>query len=75
MAVEANRGGVLSAEEIRLRLAIEPPLVRGYPTLDDQLQPNGFDLTLAEIHRHEGRGTIGVSNAERVLSSLSLIHI
>ena len=73
MAVHANRGGVLSAEEIRLRLSVEPPLVRGYPALDDQLQPNGFDLTLAKIQRHAGRGTIGLSNADRVLSSLEPI--
>jgi len=73
MAIDANPGGVLSAQEIRLRMAVEPPLVRGYPALDDQLQPNGFDLTLAEIHRHAGRGTIGVSNAERVLSTLEQI--
>jgi len=73
MAVDASRGGVLSAQEIRLRLAVDPPLVRGYAVLENQLQPNGFDLTLAEIHRHAGRGTIGVSNVERVLSSLEPI--
>lgn len=70
---ESNRGGVLSASGIARRLAVEPPLIRGYPALDDQLQPNGFDLTLAEVQRHAGRGTIGVSNTERVLSSLEPI--
>lgn len=66
----AQRGGVLSADEIRRRLDGQPPLIRGFPSLEEQLQPNGFDLTLAEIQRHAGRGVVGVSNAERVLVDL-----
>jgi dUTP pyrophosphatase len=68
--VEARAGGVLSAGEIRWRLGDDPPLVRDYVSIDDQLQPNGFDLTLASVHRHVGRGTVGLNNTERVLANL-----
>jgi len=67
---ESSPGGVLSAGEIRARLAHNPPLVRDHLSLDDQLQPNGFDLTLATIHRHDGRGTVGLTNADRILADL-----
>jgi len=71
--IEVGAGGVLSREEIRRRLVDDPPLVRGYVSIDDQLQPNGFDLTLAEIRRHSGRGVVGLTNTERVLSELQPI--
>lgn len=65
--------GVLSRELLRARIDGDPPLVSGWGDLDEQLQPNGFDLRLAEIHRHRGRGTIGISNQQRVLPSLELV--
>ena len=66
-------GGVLSSEEIRRRLAEAPPLVRDYRSIEEQLQPNGFDLTLAQIQRHRGRGAVGLDNTERVLSELDAL--
>lgn len=71
--VEVGTGGVLSEGEIRRRLTDAPPLVREHRSVDEQLQPNGFDLTLAELHRHVGRGVVGLTNAERVLSELEPI--
>ena len=68
--VQVGTGGVLSEGEIRRRLSDDPPLVRDYRSIAEQLQPNGFDLTLADLHRHAGRGTVGIDNAERVLSQL-----
>jgi dUTP pyrophosphatase len=62
--------GVLSREQIRVRVLSDPPLVSGWSDLEQQLQPNGFDLRVAELHRHRGRGTIGVTNATRVLPAL-----
>ena len=64
-------GGAFSAEMIRAALDHEPPLIRGFTSLDQQLQPNGFDLTLAELHRHAGMGVVGTSNAERRLTELT----
>lgn len=68
--VEVGAGGALSQVEIRRRIGGDPPLVRGFVSVDDQLQPNGFDLTLASVQRHNGRGAVGRSNADRVLAEL-----
>jgi dUTP pyrophosphatase len=62
--------GVLSSRAIRALIESDPPLVRDWLDLDAQLQPNGFDLTLQSISRHLGRGQVGRSNADRVLSDL-----
>jgi dUTP pyrophosphatase len=66
--------GVLSREQLRGLIESDVPLISGYGDLDEQLQPNGFDLRLSEIQRHRGRGTIGVSNAQRVLPELDPIE-
>jgi dUTP pyrophosphatase len=66
--------GVLSREQLRVRILSDPPLISGWSDLDQQLQPNGFDLTLAEIHRHVGPGTIGISNELRVLPELERLE-
>lgn len=62
--------GVLSGEQIRVLAQGDPPLVRGWLDLDEQVQPNGFDLTLAEVWRHTGQGVLGRSNGQRVLPEL-----
>jgi dUTP pyrophosphatase len=62
--------GVLSREQLRQMIVNDPPLISGYLDLDAQLQPNGFDLTLESIARHERTGTIGCSNSDRVLPEL-----
>jgi dUTP pyrophosphatase len=66
--------GVLSGGEIRKLLEGEPPLVSGFADLDAQLQPNGFDLTLAEIRSFVDQGTMGVDNARRILPGLSPVE-
>jgi dUTP pyrophosphatase len=60
-------GGVLGREELLERITGEPPLVSGYPSIEEQLQPNGFDLSLAEIGAFAGAGAIGRTNASRSL--------
>jgi dUTP pyrophosphatase len=62
--------GVLSRETLRGLIASEPPLLQGFIDLDEQLQPNGFDLTLSEIGRHAGMGVIGTENRDRVLPDI-----
>lgn len=62
--------GVLSGDQIRERIFGEPALLDGWVDLDQQVQPNGFDLTLADIFFHRGPGTIGISNESRVLPEL-----
>lgn len=57
---------MLNREEI-LNLIKQKELVTGYMDLDIQLTPNGFDLTVASIHKFSGPGELDFSNKERVL--------
>lgn len=62
---------VLSRAEIRRRLKGRPPLVDGLIDLEQQLQPNGLDLTLREIGLLQSAGTIAVDNRQRQVSELA----
>ncbi|MDD4986317.1 MAG: deoxyuridine 5'-triphosphate nucleotidohydrolase [Dehalococcoidales bacterium] len=62
---------VLSRQEINKLLEQKPPLVEGYLNLDEQIQPNGIDLTLREVALLESSGKIAVKNAERQLPGLA----
>ena len=63
--------GVLSRQDIYRLLEKEPPLIEGYLNFDEQVQPNGFDLTLREIALLESSGRIAVRDAERRLPELA----
>lgn len=58
----------LDRATIAALLEADPPLVAGYVDLAAQLQPNGFDLTLAEVAAFTEPGVIGESNAQRRLA-------
>lgn len=60
-------GGVLGREALLERIQGDSPLIADFVSIDDQLQPNGFDLSLAEVGRFAGGGAIGRANASRVL--------
>lgn len=60
-------GGALGREALLRRIQGDRPLIVDFLSLDDQLQPNGFDLSLAQVSRLVGPGVLGKSNAERVL--------
>ncbi len=62
---------VLSSSDIRRLLKQNPPLVEGWLNLDEQVQANGFDLTLREVAAMQSGGKIAVSNDARVLADLS----
>lgn len=55
---------VLNREELR-KLIEEQDLITNYPHLETQLTPNGFDLTVGEIHTFDGPGKLDFSNDER----------
>ncbi|MFB6180751.1 MAG: deoxyuridine 5'-triphosphate nucleotidohydrolase [Candidatus Nanohalobium sp.] len=55
---------VLTREQLRKRIE-DKGLVQNFIDLDTQLTPQGFDLTVDEIHRFEGSGKIDFSNSER----------
>jgi dUTP pyrophosphatase len=62
---------VLSRQEIKRLLKEKPPLVEGYIDLEEQVQPNGVDLTLRDIALIQSSGQIAASNDQRQLSDLS----
>ena len=64
----AMPGNPLDFETIATLIAATPPLLEHFPSLESQLQPNGFDLTLREISRLTSPGQIGASGEDRILS-------
>lgn len=63
--------GSLTREDIIKLLDIKPPLVSDMPDRDNQVQPNGVDLTIKGISMFSSPGTIALQNKDRVLSSTS----
>lgn len=61
---------ILSKKDILNLIHQKPPLVEDYINLEDQVQPNGFDLTLREVSMIQSGGRIGISNAQRAVSGL-----
>jgi dUTP pyrophosphatase len=55
---------MLNASEIKA-LIEERELVSCYVDLEKQLQPSGFDISLAEIRCFKGEGSVDFSNEER----------
>lgn len=62
---------ILSREDIHRLLKATPPLVDNLLDLEQQVQPNGVDLTVKEIDMFSSPGRIGIRNETRVLSALS----
>jgi|Deesub1362A_J573_1020465.scaffolds.fasta_scaffold00209_45 dUTP pyrophosphatase len=61
-------GAVLPKQEIFRRIK-KDDLVKDYLDLEVQLQASGFDLTLREIHKLDGNGTVDFDNSSRVIAS------
>jgi dUTP pyrophosphatase len=61
---------VLAARDIRRLIKHNPPLVEGYISLDEQVQANGFELTVRDIAALNSAGRIMASNSQRVVSEL-----
>lgn len=59
---------VLSKQDIELLLQQDPPLLESYIDLSEQIQPNGFDLTIRDIALPQSSGRITVNNSQRILS-------
>ena len=62
---------VLSKQDIHQLLQRQPPLVEGCINLEEQLQPNGIDLTLREVAMLNSPGRVAISNSQRLLSDLA----
>ena len=63
--------GVLSKKDIKKLIQQNPALVEGYIDLEQQLQPNGFDITLRDVADLQNMGQIGKDNAQRQLTDLT----
>lgn len=64
-------GAVLSKQDILDLLQRTPPLVEGSVALEEQIQPNGIDLTVRSVALLSSAGQIGSAAEERRLSSHS----
>jgi dUTP pyrophosphatase len=62
---------VLSGYDIKELLKQSPPLVEGLIRLDEQLQPNGIDLTLRDISLFQSSGKLAAKTNERRLPDLA----
>jgi dUTP pyrophosphatase len=62
---------VLSGNDIRRLINRKPPLVEGWVNLEEQVQANGFELTLRDVSVMETAGRIMASNSQRVVSALA----
>ena len=63
--------GILSREDILKMLEASPPLVENLCDAQQQVQPNGIDLTLKEVALFSSRGSLAPGNEGRALSSTS----
>ncbi len=62
---------VLAKADIHRLLQRMPPLVEGWVDLEQQVQPNGIDLTLREVALLQSPGRIAVADHQRLVSDLA----
>ena len=60
-------GGALGRDRLLELIQGARPLISSFQSIEDQLQPNGFDLSVAEVGEFLNGGAIGRSNASRSL--------
>jgi dUTP pyrophosphatase len=63
--------GIISREDILKMLGVSPPLVENLCDVQQQVQPNGIDVTLKEIALFSSSGSLGAGTESRVLSTTS----
>lgn len=66
-------GGTLGREELLRRILSDRPLISDYLSLDEQIQPNGFDMSVAQVSALAGPGVLGRTNAERSLPDIRVL--
>jgi dUTP pyrophosphatase len=62
---------VLAKRDILEMLEAEPPLIEGLVDPEQQLQPNGIDLTLREVAMLQSAGRVAAENSQRLVSDLA----
>ena len=68
-------GVVLSGEEIKRLIFSPTPLIEGYISLEEQLQPAGFEVTVAEVAVLESPGRLGFTGEERRLPRIKPLKL
>ena len=71
MCLEEKMTAVLSRQDIQRLLKKKPPLIEGCINLEQQLQPNGVDLTLRQIALLQSSGRIAAEDNQRLVSELA----
>ena len=66
-------GNPLDQNSIGALIQSPSPLIEEYLSLEQQLQPNGFDLTLREVGRFVSAGSIGSGPGGRELSDTETV--
>ncbi len=61
-------GNPLDRDSIGALIQASPPLIQHHLSLEDQLQPNGFDVTLRDVSRLVSPGTMDAGNGQREIA-------
>ena len=64
---------LLDRDSITELILGDSPLISGFDDLEEQLQPNGFDLTLQEVRQLNSGGYMGKGPNRRLLSSSNIL--
>ena len=67
-------GTPLNRDSIEHMIQGSPPLLEDFLSLEVQLQPNGFDMTVRDISRLTNSGAVGVEESSRVLSETEVME-
>mgnify|MGYP003306856461 FL=1 len=67
-------GTPLNRDSIEHMIEGSPPLLEDFLSLEVQLQPNGFDMTVRDISRLTNSGAVGVEESSRVLSETEVME-
>ena len=64
---------LLDRDSISKLILSDSPLITSFINLEEQLQPNGIDLTLMEVRELTSSGYIGKDSQQRLLSDSKII--
>lgn len=67
-------GTPLDHDSISYMIEGSPPLLEDFLSLDMQLQPNGFDMSVREVGRFTHPGSVGATDADRILSETEILE-
>jgi len=72
--VSDMRSNALDRNSIAELILGSPPLIESYLSIDEQLQPNGFDLSLQDVSQLTSGGNMGSEPDQRKLSDAETLE-